>query len=278
VLTREVASSLLHYTNKAHPLQRVGFSAPFTFNETSMRALTLSLLTAFAVTATADEPVPAWASSSKVEYSLSGPDNAEHLVFSDPAVWSFGKDAAGAGLLELKYDTKKYKSSYSPKHRSPVHIALFKRPVGADFVMDLEMQSTIAPYGHQDLCLFFGFQSPEKYYYTHIARAADPNAHNVFVVNDAPRKNIATKTTKGVDWKADTWHKVRLARQGSTGKVEVFFDDLKTPIITADDKTFQGGYVGVGSFDDTGRYRNVRIHQNGLAVGSAPGFFRPLGK
>lgn len=242
-----------------------------------MRYVFLSLLAACAVTASADEPVPAWASSSKVEYPLSAPGDAEHLVFSDPAVWSFGKDAAG-GFLELKYDTKKYKSSYAPKHRSPVHIALFKRPVGPDFVMDLEMQSTIAAYGHQDLCLFFGFQSPERYYYIHVARAADMNAHNVFVVNDAPRKNIATKTTKGVDWKADTWHKVRLARQGTTGKVEVFFDDLKTPVMTATDRTFQAGYVGVGSFDDTGRYRNVRIHQNGLTVGAAPTFFRPLGK
>jgi hypothetical protein len=244
-----------------------------------MRHLLLVSLSASAValSAGAVEPVPAWASGSKVEYPLAGPDGAGDLVFSDPAAWSFGKDAAGTGFLELKYD-KKYKSSYTPKHRSPVHVALFKRPVGPDFVMDLEMQSTIAAYGHQDLCLFFGFQSPEKYYYTHLARAADPNAHNVFVVNDAPRKNIATKTTKGVDWKADTWHKVRLARQGSTGKVEVFFDDLKTPVMTADDKTFQGGYVGVGSFDDTGRYRNVRIQQSGLTVGNAPAFFRPLGK
>lgn len=245
-----------------------------------MRNLILASLSAFAVTVAVatDAPVPEWARGSTLTDSLSGPDSAANLVFSDPAVWTFGKDATRAGFLELKYDPKTYKSSYTPKHRSPVHIALLKRPVGSDFVLDLEMQSTIAPYGHQDLCLFFGFQSSEKYYYTHIGRAADMNAHNVFIVNDAPRKNIATKTTKGVDWKADTWHHVRLARQGSTGKVEVFFDDLKTPVMTADDKTFQGGYVGFGSFDDTGRFRNLRLSQKGLVIGNAPAFFRPLGK
>ncbi|QDU20526.1 hypothetical protein [Urbifossiella limnaea] len=245
-----------------------------------MRYLILVSLSALAVgiAGAADAPVPEWARGSTLTEPLSGPGSAANLVFSDPAVWSFGKDAAGAGFLELKYDTKKYKSSYSPKHRSPVHIALLKQPVGADFVLDVEAQSTIPAYGHQDLCLFFGFQSPEKYYYTHVARAADMNAHNVFVVNDAPRKNIATKTTKGVDWKAGTWHKLRLARQGSTGTVDVYFDDLTTPVITATDKTFQGGYVGIGSFDDTGRFRNLRVSQKGLTVGNAPAFFRPLGK
>jgi hypothetical protein len=246
-----------------------------------MRPLLFAFTAGFAITLAApaaDVPVPEWASGSKFHDPLSGPDSAPNLVFSDSAVWAFGKDTKGTGYLELKYDPKSYKSSYAPKHRSPVHIALFKNLTATDFVMDLEMQSTIAPYGHQDLCLFFGFVSPTQYYYTHIGREADMNAHNVFIVNDAPRKNIAKTTTKGVDWKADTWHKVRLARQGSTGKTEVFFDDLKTPIMTADDKTFPTGHVGFGSFDDTGRFRNVRVSQKGLVIGNPPAFFRPLGK
>jgi hypothetical protein len=245
-----------------------------------MRRFLLPFAAGLAVTLTApaaDAPVPEWARGTTFSDPLAGPDSAPNLVFSDPAVWAFGKDSTGASFLDLKYDPKTYKSSYAPKHRSPVHIALFKNLTATDFVMDLEMQSTIPAYGHQDLCLFFGFVSPEKYYYAHIARAADPNAHNVFIVNDAPRKNIATKTTKGVDWKAGHWHHVRLARQGSTGKVEVYFDDLKTPIITADDKTFPTGHVGFGSFDDTGRYRNVRVSQKGLVVGKQADFFRPLG-
>ncbi len=246
-----------------------------------MHRLLLPLLTLLAcalVAPAADDAVPDWAMGATVREPLDGKDGGANLVFSDPAVWAFGKDAAGVGFLELKYDPKTYKSSYAPKHRSPVHIALLKNVSATDFVMDLEMQSTIAPYGHQDLCLFFGFESPQRYYYAHIGRAADANAHNVFIVNDAARKNIATRTTKGVDWKADTWHKVRLARQGSTGKIEVFFDDLKTPIMTAADKTFPSGYVGFGSFDDTGRFRNVRVSQKGQIVGNPPAFFRPLGK
>ena len=241
--------------------------------------LTLSslLLAAAAFASAADAPVPDWAKGMTETHPLANPGAASELVFSDPAVWSFGKDQAGTGFIDLKYDTKKYRSSYSPKYRSPVHIALLKNTAPTDFVMDVEMQSTIAPYGHQDLCLFFGFESPTKYYYAHIGRAADMNAHNVFIVNEAARKNIATKTTKGVDWKADTWHKVRLARCGSTGKTEVFFDDLSTPIMTADDRTFPTGYVGFGSFDDTGRFRNVRVSSPKLRAEKPADFFRPLG-
>ena len=58
----------------------------------------------------------------------------------------------------------------------------------------------------------FGFVGPMEYYYNHIAVAADPNAHNVFIVNHAPRKNFAKQTTKGIAWGERVWHKVRAER------------------------------------------------------------------
>lgn len=223
-------------------------------------------------------PAPA-ESPAPVRYAqtFASPDSVKDFVFSDPAVWKWGKDDAG-GFLELAYE-KKYKSTYAPRHRSPYHIALIADRVFTDFVLDAELQSTIPSYGHQDLCLFFGFESPERYYYVHIARAADPNAHNVFIVNDAPRKNIAKETTKGVDWKASTWHKVRLVRDTTSGTVEVFFDDLSKPVMRAVDRTFTKGRIGFGSFDDTGRVRNVRITgQSVEGSTAAPVTFKSLRK
>lgn len=223
-----------------------------------------------------DVKIPEWAKGRTIRNGLDDPSLADELAFSDPAVWSFGKGKEG-GYLQLDYDRKKYKSSYSPKHRSPIHIALLKNHPLTDFVMDLEATSTTEPYGHQDLCLFFGFESPARYYYVHIGRAADMNAHNVFIVNDAPRKNIAKETTKGVDWKKDAWHKVRLVRQATAGQIEVYFDDMTKPIMKADDKTFQKGYVGFGSFDDTGRFRNLKVFTKEAQMKPAS-FFKPLGK
>ena len=49
-------------------------------------------------------------------------------------------------------------------------------------------------------------------------------------------------------------------RSGSSGTVkdgliQVFFDDMDHPAMTAHDRTFAHGRIGVGSFDDTGHVR-----------------------
>jgi hypothetical protein len=40
---------------------------------------------------------------------------------------------------------------------------------------------------------------------------------------------------------------------------------MKTPIMEAEDKHFDFGYIGFGSFDDTGRYDNIKIWGPDLA-------------
>lgn len=197
------------------------------------------------------------------EQSFDKPDSVKDVVFRDPVVWKHVAADSG-GYLELAYDPKKYKIPDPPKHRSPFHMAMIKDKVFGDFVMDLEMASTIKPYPHQDMCLFFGYESPEKFYYTHVAVRPDDHAHNVFIVNDAPRIKISKETTPGVVWDVEKWHKLRLVREGSTGKIEVYFDDMTKPIMHAEDKTFPKGFIGFGSFDDHGRIRNVKVYGSAM--------------
>ena len=64
----------------------------------------------------------------------------------------------------------------------------------------------------------------------------------------------------------------------TAGKIEVYFDDMKTPVLKAEDKTFQKGFVGFGSFDDTGRFRRVTLRTKNLAIDNQADFFKPLGK
>ena len=226
----------------------------------------------------ADTEVPEWAKGVKVDAPLDHPKIVDSFVASDPAVWKHAVGEERKGFLQLQYDRKTYKSSYTPKHRSPLHIALLKQYPLTDFVMDVELMSTTERYGHQDLCLFFSFESPEKHYYVHLAPAPDANAHNVFIVNAAARKNLLEPQEKGVEWKKDHWHTVRVVRQATTGKIEVFFDDLTKPILKAEDKTFQTGFVGFGSFDDTGRFRRVTLYTKNLTLDRRAEFFKPIGK
>ena len=173
--------------------------------------------------------------------------------FTDPAAWRFAK-TNDTTALELANQSK-----YTPIVRSPVNIALIADKVFGDFVLDVDLIQTGREYGHRDMCLFFGFQSPTNFYYAHIATAADRNAHNIFVVNNAPRTNIAKETTKGVNWGLGVWHKVRLERHLAAGTIKVYFDDLAKPVMIAEDKTFGSGQIGFGSFDDTGMVDNIRI-------------------
>ncbi len=183
----------------------------------------------------------------------SGGLETKSWVFSDPAAWKFVEEK-DSRVLELVSQSK-----YKPAVRSPFNIALISNLSVGSFVIEAELLQTSREYGHRDLCLFFGFKSPTEFYYVHMATAADNNAHNVFIVNKKPRTNIATETTKGVDWGQDVWHKVKVERRIEDGSILVFFDDMQKPIMRAKDQTFVEGLIGFGSFDDTGRIRNIRL-------------------
>jgi hypothetical protein len=177
----------------------------------------------------------------------------DDFEFTDPAEWRLA-EKKGTRALEFTGTGK-----YRPKVRSPNTIALLTSRVFGDFILEANLLQTGREYGHRDMCLFFGFTDPSKYYYVHIATKADPNAHNIFVVNDVPRTNIARKTTEGIDWGQDQWHKVRLVRKIAEGTVAVFFDDMTQPLMVAEDTTFGVGGIGFGSFDDAGMIDNINI-------------------
>lgn len=171
---------------------------------------------------------------------------------TDAKAWRI-EDGRGGKVLALFG-----KSEYQPKVRSPLNINLIKDVEVGSFVLELEMHSTTKDYGHRDLCLFFGHQDPSHFYYVHIANVSDPHANSIFLVNGEPRVSIAKTRTEGTKWD-DNWHSVRLVRDVETGSIEVFFDDNPEPIMTAVDDHFKSGRIGVGSFDDTGQYDDIRI-------------------
>ena len=226
------------------------------FNDPTLLSLLTPLTLLLTLTAAGAAETPSGIPAGyqiQYEQSFDSPDSLKQLVFSDPKAWRHAKDGEN-GALELFG-----KSNYTPKDRSPFNIALIADRAFSDFVLDVELQSTIKPYGHQDMCLYYGFEATNKFYYTHIAVAADPHAHNVFIVNEAPRVAIAKQTTQGVTWGEKQWHKIRIERNTSAGTIKVYFDDFSKPIMVAEDKTFASGCIGFGSFDDKGKIDNVKI-------------------
>ena len=171
---------------------------------------------------------------------------------TDAAAWRIEKTAEGNVLSLFQ------QSRYKPPVRSPVNINLIKDVSVGSFTLELKAKSTKAEYPHRDLCLVFGYRDPSHFYYVHLASRADPHANSIFVVDGAPRVSIATERTTGTKW-GESWHKIRLVRDADSGDIEVFFDDMMKPVMTARDDRFKSGKVGVGSFDDTGWFDDVTI-------------------
>jgi hypothetical protein len=128
-----------------------------------------------------------------------------------------------------------------------------------DFVLEADVLQTGRKYGHRDMCFFFGFQDSSRFYYVHLSSGADQVAHTIHIVNDKPRTGIARERTDGIRWIDGYWHHIRLERSTDDGYIRMYFDDMETPVMIAIDKTLQFGYVGFGSFDDSGKIDNIRI-------------------
>ena len=157
------------------------------------------------------------------------------------------------------YSLIKKRSNFNPPVRSPYNRSLIKGIIVGSFVLDVRLQSTIPEYAHRDLCLFFGYQDDAHLHYVHYGKKVDNHANQIFIVNDKPRLKISITSTPGTDWD-DNWHHARVVRDVKSGKIEVFFDDMQNPVMTAVDKTFTWGRVGIGSFDDTGNFDHVLLY------------------
>jgi hypothetical protein len=170
----------------------------------------------------------------------------------DPNSWKI-TDTPQGKVYSLFQDSK-----YKPPFRSPENIALLADATVGDFVLDARLQSTVPDYGHRSLVLIFGYQDPAHFYYVHFGKQTDDHANQIFIVNGAPRTKISTKTTPGTPWD-DAWHRVRIRRDVASGEIAVYFDDMNEPAMTARDKTFAWGQIGIGSFDDLGNFDDLEL-------------------
>jgi len=173
---------------------------------------------------------------------------------NDPDGWKVKPGEKGQVYSQFKKT-----SAYKPPHRSPFNISILSTPTVGDFVLTARVLSTHPDYGHRDACLVFGYQDSAHFYYVHFGKQTDDHANQIFIVNDQPRTKISTQTTQGTPWD-EKWHDVKIVRRVADGTVEVYFDDMKTPVMKASDKTFAWGRIGVGSFDDTSDWDDIKLH------------------
>ena len=194
------------------------------------------------------------ASELPLVYSTDFEESIEDWELVDDG-WTHKTDESGNKFLSLH----KKKSNYKPEFRSPFHQAILQEVQVTDFQFDCRVLSTHKDYPHRDAVLFFGYQSPSEFYYVHLGKATDKHCNQIFIVNNAARTLITAETTEGTPWD-DQWHNVRVTRNVEAGEIKIYFDDMETPVMTAVDKTFAFGRIGLGSFDDTADFDDVQLH------------------
>ena len=116
----------------------------------------------------------------------------------------------------------------------------------------------------RSLLIAFNYIDTLHFYYTHLSvdTGAKVEVHNgIFIVNGAPRRRIAG--LEAAPALPDmNWHKVRVERDVNSGSIKVFVDDESQPRFSVIDTTFKCGQVGLGSFDETGDFTDVKLSSN----------------
>lgn len=184
-----------------------------------------------------------------------GDNPLQDFVFSDASAWQLASGGDNQ-YLELKGGT-----SYDPPHNSPSSVGLIVPGQFSSFVLEARIQYTGPPdHGHGDHCVFFNVQNRSEFYYAHIGNNQDDVSHQIHLVDNAPRTPITEKSPdSGYDWPEDKWSTIRVVRNAKTGKIAVYAGDMETPTLTATDKTHKIGWIGFGSYGDTGKVDNVRV-------------------
>ena len=143
--------------------------------------------------------------------------------------------------------------------RRPAALAILQSEPLVRATVRVDMRSTAAlEVKNRDLEIIFGYASPTRFYYVHLAGITDAVHNGIFLVDEKDRRRI--DDGKAAPQLTDReWHQVRLERDGASGRIEVFVDRSEQPSLTATDTSIRAGRVGLGSFDDTGEFRKFEV-------------------
>jgi hypothetical protein len=114
----------------------------------------------------------------------------------------------------------------------------------------------------KSLLIVFAYKDPAHFNYAHLSvdtAAAQPVHNGIFHVFGGERVRISPQTGPGSLPSAEEWYHVRLTHDSSTGIVGVTVNGVAIPSLDAVDLSLGAGKVGIGSFDETALFKNVKI-------------------
>ena len=182
------------------------------------------------------------------------------VVWADETIAALGKKfsvpvgtdwKASAELLELAV-------KHEPgKPRRPKQFALLEEGPYSSFTLEVDVKRN-----GKSLILVFAHQDDDHFNYAHISvdDPAKQNVHNgVFHVFGGDRVRISPLDGGPGLLPAAEWTPVKLVWDGKTGEVVCYANGKTSGAMRAVDLSLKHGRVGLGSFNETGSFRNLKI-------------------
>jgi len=158
----------------------------------------------------------------------------------------------GDNLLQLKISAE----PPAGQPRRPTKFALLESKPYSKVTVEAEVKRN-----GRSVAIVYAWQDDAHYNYAHISvdTAASQNVHNgMFHIFGGERVRMSSLEGPG-SLPTQDWTPVKLVFDGESGKCYVEVSGKRNPSLEAVDLSLRWGRVGLGSFDETGDFRNVRI-------------------
>ena len=129
----------------------------------------------------------------------------------------------------------------------------------------LTVEADVMPLG-SSLMIVFAYRDEAHFDYAHLSTdqaAAQPVHNGIFHVYGGERVRISAEKGPASFAARGRWYHVKLTHEANTGAVAVTVDGQAVPALEAIDRSLGPGKAGIGSFDETGAFRDVGIRVMG---------------
>ncbi len=168
----------------------------------------------------------------------------------DAADWSVTKDG-GTAVMHL------LRKGEPGVPRRPTKFAIAETPMFRKVTVEVEMLRE-----GRSLIIVYGWQDKDHWNYAHVSsdEAKKQNVHNgMFHVFGGERVRISSLDGPSSFAETPAWTPVKLVFDGESGRCHVEVNGRRNPSLEAVDLSLRHGRVGLGSFNETGSFRNLRI-------------------
>jgi hypothetical protein len=158
----------------------------------------------------------------------------------------------GDNLLQLKVSAE----PAAGQPRRPTKFALLQSKPYDKVTVEADIRRN-----GRSLIIVYAWQDETHYDYAHISldAAAAQNVHNgMFHIFGGERVRMSSLEGPG-SLPTQDWTPVKLVFDGETGRCYVEVSGRRNPSLDAVDLSLRWGRVGLGSFDETGDFRNLKV-------------------